>query len=99
MFSLTPLSRIPVAKLILGIFSCAFFASRALASQTSEQVFKGRIVECACPAANAAAAAAETATTKVQCPAPCATAAGKVLLVDPRNVAYQFDKDDLPKTY
>lgn len=73
----------------LGVFVCAFLgASNPLAER--EQVFKGHVIQCPCAGPDAAAG----------CPAPCPNQGAHVLLVDPKsNVAYQFDREDLPKRF
>ena len=66
----------------------------------SEQVFKGHIVQCSCNGGAANAAAPNQAGGIAPCPAPCSNASGRFLLLDPKsNVAWEFDKDELPKTY
>jgi hypothetical protein len=74
---------------LLGVFACALLGASNLLAER-EQVFKGQVIQCACESPNAAAG----------CPAPCPNHSAKVLLFDPKNnVAYQFDREDLPKRY
>jgi len=91
--------RFPIVLLILGIAVCALFGASSPFAQ-GEQVFKGQVIECACGGADAHSAMGATRATKMRCPDPCSTTHAKFLLLDSQhNVAFQFNKDDLPKTY
>jgi hypothetical protein len=74
---------------LLGVLVCAPLGGSSLPAER-EQVFKGQVIQCSCAGAQAAAG----------CPEPCPKGSAKVLLVDSKsNVAYQFDREDLPKRY
>lgn len=89
-----------IVTLILGIAACELLLAHSPLFADSEQVFSGHIVQCSCNGSAASTAAPGHGGNITPCPAPCPNAAGKFLLLDPKsNVAWGFDKDELPKTY
>jgi hypothetical protein len=94
-----PVFQLRIRKLILGAVCCALCAGPSLAAQ-SEQVFHGRIIECACGDSYAASSQAGEAKAKARCPDPCLMVKANLVLFDQENRAsFEFDREDLPKLY
>ena len=89
--SCSPVLRFRIGNVILGMAACALFGASHLLAAQGEQLFKGQVIECAC---------GDKGTASARCPDPCSATKAKFLLLDAtHNVAFQFNKDDLPKAY
>jgi hypothetical protein len=87
------------AKVIAGVAACLLFIAPRLFAQ-EEQVFKGRITQCPCPAPDDRPDKPGQIVAATRCAFSCADVGSNLVLSDTRNrVAYRFDKQDLPKAF
>jgi hypothetical protein len=84
---------------MVGLLACLLFGAFKLSAQ-DEQVFKGQITPCVCTGQDAHAPAAANGVTSPLCTPACAEGGAKYLLSDfQHKVTYQFDNQDLPKSF
>jgi hypothetical protein len=91
--------RIRMSKVIAGVAVCFLFSAPGLFAQ-GEQVFKGQITQCPCPAPDDRPTKPGQSLATTRCAFSCADVGASLVLSDTRNrVAYRFDKQDLPKAF
>jgi hypothetical protein len=92
-------SSIRIAKVIVAVAVCFLFSAPWLFAQ-EEQVFKGQITQCPCPAPDDRPTKPGQSLATTRCAFSCADVGANLVLSDTRNrVAYRFDKQDLPKAF
>jgi hypothetical protein len=88
-----------MVQVILLSAACLLFGAASLFAQ-GEEVFKGQITQCTCAGPDERAATPDKGSTAAPCPPPCIKVGSYYVLIDTKNkIAYQFDKQDLPKAY